>query len=196
MLNKKYLKNHINLMTKTSLLLIIFPFMMMTTILFIITLNILHPIYLIILLIWYSLLTCFLMSIWSTNFMYSIILFMIMISGLLIIFLYFSSLISNEQNKIMPWNPFLLISFMLNFIIMFILFFIFSHYLFLNSNSYSLISSPMFISLSSPLFSNIIKIFNYPNNILTLISMFYLLIALFTIIKICSLKSSSLRKIN
>lgn len=179
-------------MIKTSLISIII-FIIIITILTAI-LNILHPIYLIILLIFYSLITCFLMSMWRSNFIYSIIIFLIIISGILIIFLYFSSLISNEQNKI-SWRPYLLSNLILNFIL---LIFIYSKkysYIY-PSLSTSLNISPLHNSNLTPQFLNIIKIFIYPNNYITLISIFYLLTSLFIIIKICSLKSSSLRKIN
>nr|YP_010334247.1 NADH dehydrogenase subunit 6 [Crematogaster matsumurai]UNH90056.1 NADH dehydrogenase subunit 6 [Crematogaster matsumurai] len=179
-------------MMKTSLISIMM-FMVMMMILTAI-LNILHPIYLIILLMFYSLMTCFLMSMWSSNFMYSIMIFLIMISGILIIFLYFSSLISNEQNKI-SWSPYLLSNLLLNFI--FLIFIYSKKYTYMYpSMSTSLNLSPLYTSNLTPQFLNIMKIFIYPNNYMTLISMFYLLTSLFIIIKICSLKSSSLRKIN
>ena len=179
-------------MTKISLL-TLFTFTLIMTLIFIIILNNLHPIFLVIFLISYTLIICFLMSMWRTNYLYSIILFLIIIRGLLIIFLYFSRLISNEQNKI-HWRPILLINLIINFIALILL----------RLNNWPqltlphpLNSSPPLINLNStPPFTNVTKIFLYPNNSITLISIFYLLIALFTIIKICSLKSSSLRKIN
>lgn len=178
-------------MTKISFISII-TFIIIITILSII-LYIIHPIYLIILLILYSIITCFLISLWRSNFIYSIILFLIIIRGILIIFLYFSSLISNEQNKI-TWRSFLLINLILNFILLIFLYS--NHYFYIYPYYPSLNLIPLNYSNLIPQFSNIIKIFIYPNNYITFISIFYLLIALFTIIKICSLKSSSLRKIN
>jgi len=185
-------------MTKLSIFLPSIFTTLIITFIFIIILNSLHPIHLVILLMIYTLLICFYISLWRLNYIYSILLFLIIIRGLLIIFLYFSRLISNEQNKI-SWNKisFIFINLILNFIIFFIIYINnsqFKKYPILNNVSSS--TTPLKNLHSEPPFINITKIFIYPNNYITLISIFYLLIALFTIIKICSLKSSSLRKIN
>jgi len=159
-------------------------------IIFIFTIKILHPIIIIILLVLYNIITCIIIAKWAQNFIYSIILFLIIIRGLLIIFLYFSRLISNEQNNF-NFKPLIIINFILNLI------YISFYYLF-NFNKY-----PTFIFienihinyLNSNIFQNIIHIYSYPFNNLTLICIFYLLITLLIIIKICSIKSSSLRKL-
>lgn len=85
-------------------------------ILYILITNYIHPIYLLILLIIYRGIICFIISAWSYNFIYSIILFLIIISGILIIFLYFSRLISNDQTKFSLNIP-LIFRFLLNIII-------------------------------------------------------------------------------
>nr|YP_004021073.1 NADH dehydrogenase subunit 6 [Solenopsis geminata]ADP01780.1 NADH dehydrogenase subunit 6 [Solenopsis geminata] len=159
-------------------------------ILFFINMKSIHPISLITSLIMYALMICLIMSIQSYNFMFSIMFFMMMISGLLIIFLYFASLISNEQNKFIFSLP-LTINKFLN--MMLLLLFLLN--LFKYNFYYTFETNNLFI-INSPLFQNIFNIFNYPFNNLTLLSMIYLLITLFSIIKICSTKSSSLRKLN
>lgn len=117
------------------------------------------------------------------------------IRGLLIIFLYFSRLISNEQFKIKT-NLFI---------------FIFITYLI---NITFLIYQPIITSLSNIIiykykfhenfsiyqsnkfnFNNILNLYEYPINNLTILSIFYLLFSLFIIIKICSSKFLSIRKI-
>lgn len=159
-------------------------------ILFFINIKSSHPIFLIIILIIYSLIICLLLSIQSFNFIFSIIFFLIIIRGLLIIFLYFTRLISNEQNKF-NFPPFIIFNLIINLFILSTFFFYYFKYLFYYSfeiNNY--------IHINSPLFKNIFNIFNYPFNNITILCIIYLLITLFSIIKICSIKSSSLRKLN
>nr|QBG38695.1 NADH dehydrogenase subunit 6 [Acropyga silvestrii] len=164
-------------------------------ILFMITLNLnLNPIMILINLIIYNLVICMKISLWKSNYMYSIILFLVMISGLLIIFLYFSSLISNEQTNF-KLNKLLLIN--MNFNIMF--FFILNYY---NDNFQQILKKFNFLEINSHMkfnetnYQNMFNLYEYPLNNMTILTMFYLLISLFTIIKICSIKSMTLRKIS
>lgn len=154
--------------------------------------NNLHPITLIIFLLFYTSITCLIISIWKDNFIFSIIIFLIIIRGLLIIFLYFSSLISNEQFKF-SINLFSIVIIILNIIIL-----LYLSPLFLSNLSSSLqpIETKPLSNINQSLFNNIIKIYLYPYNNLTIICILFLLISLFLIIKICSIKSSSLRKIS
>nr|YP_010872924.1 NADH dehydrogenase subunit 6 [Pheidole fervida]WGV34118.1 NADH dehydrogenase subunit 6 [Pheidole fervida] len=159
-------------------------------IIFMMTINYLHPIFMLLLIMLYSSIICLIMSIWSHNFMYSIMLFLIMISGMLIMFLYFSSLISNDQTKFIINFP-LMLSFFFNIIILLFMTKYFIIYPMYNFNE-------MYMStiLNDNLFNNIIHIFSYPYSNITMICILYLLLTLFTIIKICSTKSSTLRKLN
>lgn len=153
-----------------------------------------HPIIIIIILLIYSSLICLNISLWKSNFILSIFLFLIIISGLLIIFLYFSRLISNEQFKI-KFNLIIFILFLLNIILLFYL---------LNSPQssnlfiykYKFHENSTILYINKPTFNNILNLYEFPLSNLTILSIFYLLFSLFIIIKICSSKSLSLRKIN
>lgn len=164
--------------------------------LFILIINIIliHPIIIIIFILIYRSIICINISLWKSNYLYAIILFLIIIRGLLIIFLYFSSLISNEQTNF-KLNKFIILSFIINFII----------FLYLNFKLnlfYSLIKKYNFsehnylIKINEINFQNILYLYEYPLNNITIRSIFYLLISIFSIIKICSIKSISIRKIN
>lgn len=150
-----------------------------------------HPVILIILIIIYTILISLLISTWSYNFIYSIILFLIIIRGLLIIFLYFSRLISNEQNKI-SIKPIIFINLIINILIIIIILLKINFIIFIPYNS---IENNSISNLNSNLYENILKIYFYPYTNLLIICLFYLLISLFSIIKISSIKSSPLRKI-
>lgn len=174
--------NKLNYILSTICLLIILIFLIIK----------IHPIFLTIRLIIYTRLICLIISIWSFNFIYSIITFLIIIRGLLIIFIYFSRLIANEKRKI-TINIFILISLLLNY------FFIMIRIFLNNFKSYSLYLSwelsNTFNILKYPIFNNILIIYNYPYTNITLICIIFLLLSLFIIIKISSIKFGSLRKI-
>lgn len=152
-----------------------------------------HPIFIALILIIYRTLICLNISKWRKNFIYSIILFIIIISGLLIIFLYFSSLISNEQ-IILFLNINLIYLFFIN-LILFLILYINKNFLI---NLYFSISKEInqFININNKPFNNIINLYNYPFNNLTILCIIFLLISLFSIIKLCSTKSSPIRKIS
>nr|YP_009566980.1 NADH dehydrogenase subunit 6 [Cryptopone sauteri]QBB73603.1 NADH dehydrogenase subunit 6 [Cryptopone sauteri] len=154
-----------------------------------------HPINLMIFMIIFNLLIYFNLSIWKLNFIYSIMLFLIMISGLLMIFMYFSSLISNEQMKTI-FNLKFISLILINQLMMFL--FLFNKNLFFFIQFYqSNFDSNNIINLNLNKFINIILIYSYPFNNFTLMNMFFILIAFLTIIKINSSSYSfSLRKIN
>lgn len=158
-------------------------------IIYILITNYIHPIFLLILIIIYRGIICFIISSWSYNFIYSIILFLIMIRGILIIFLYFSRLISNDQTKFIINIP-LILRFFFNIIIFFYIIKYFNYPIY-NFNEILVTSL-----LNNCTFKNITHLFSYPYRNITIISILYLLLTLFTIIKICSIKTSTLRKLN
>jgi hypothetical protein len=157
--------------------------------LYLLSVNYFHPIILIILIIIYRLIVCLLLSINTYNYMYSIIFFLIIISGLLIIFLYFASLISNEENKIKV-NIFIFVMVTINLLVIIYLNNI------CNYRGYNTMEIGRIIDINISLFNNIYKIYNYPYNNFTFLCILYLLITLFVVIKICSIQSKSLRKLN
>lgn len=147
-----------------------------------------HPITIISLILIYSILICIIINLWSYNYIYSLIIFLIIISGILILFLYFARLISNEQHKIYLY-PTILLRSILTLIIIYK-----SNLLYQSSQqSHDYISS---INLEKIFLQFLFKLYNYPYNYITFICILFILISLFLIIKIRSLKSSSLRKIN
>lgn len=152
-----------------------------------------HPIIIIIILLIYRSLICLNICLWKSNYIISIFLFLIIIRGLLIIFLYFSRLISNEQLKIKV-NFYLIILFLINIT--------FSYYLIkfnplnLFIYKYKFHENYPILHINKINFNNILNLYEYPINNLTILSIFYLLFSLFCIIKICSFKYISLRKIN
>lgn len=163
-------------------------------IIFIIINKIFHPIIIIILIIIFNLFRCLNISIWKLNFIYSIIIFLIIIRGLLIIFIYFSRLISNEQIKI-NFNFKSLWLLILNILIPLNIILTYNQFIFNQFNFIMFDSNPI-KSIFINKFINIINIYFYPLNNLTILTILFLLISFFTIIKInSSTHSFSIRKI-
>lgn len=174
-------------MTKLNLINIIYIIILIIIIILISNYH-LHPIIIISLILIYSSLICIIITLWSFNYIYSIITFLIIIRGVLILFLYFTRLISNEQHKIFFYKTISLI-----FIITSVL--IYKSNPLFQSSQWSFNTIPL-INLKNCPFQFLFKLYNYPNNYITFICILFLLISLLLIIKISSIKSSSLRKIN
>jgi len=178
-------------MTKLSLYTIIIYLIIIIILRIIINATTIHPIFILIITTIYRALICLNLSNWNTNFIYSFILFLIIIRGLLIIFLYFSRLISNEQLTI-KWNIYIPI--LLTTIIP-ILINSFKNNTYINYIIYKSRENQCIIHINQKLFSNIINLYNYPYNYITIISILYLLIRLITIIKLTNINLKPIRKI-
>nr|YP_010845357.1 NADH dehydrogenase subunit 6 [Tetrastichus howardi]QXM14791.1 NADH dehydrogenase subunit 6 [Tetrastichus howardi] len=123
----------------------------------------------------------------------SYLMFLIMIGGLMIIFLYFTSFIGNMKMSL-KWNY--IIMYPMKIILMFMFMFLIFIYIKFNYPWY-------FISMDISNYMNFYQIkFNtmymymYNKNYSLLICMIYLLIMLMFIVKICINKKISLRKLN
>ena len=108
-------------MTKFSNIFLLTIFSLLFFITLIILINLFNISSIIILLIIYSLLIFINLSIWSENYIYSIISFLTLIRGLLIIFLYFTRLISNIKNNFYI-KPILITTFLINTLFLYKLF--------------------------------------------------------------------------
>nr|DAC76919.1 TPA_asm: NADH dehydrogenase subunit 6 [Pseudomyrmex concolor] len=176
--------NKLNFLMLTSLLL-------MSLLIMLIMFNKIHPIYLIINIVLYSILLSTKLSLMKKTYMYSIMLFLIMISGVLIIFLYFASLISNEKMINLKWMK-LMYSVMVSLVI--------TLYTWSLYYSFYPISECMEIKsinqIQQSMFNNLKLIYTYPFNSVSILCMMFLLISMLSIIKIISWKSAPLRKIN
>nr|ALO71100.1 NADH deshydrogenase subunit 6 [Pselaphinae sp. 9 EF-2015] len=119
------------------------------------------------------------------NFWFSYILFLIMIGGMLVLFIYMTSIASNEKfmfsNKLML---FFLMMIMMS-LIMFIL--IDNKFFYLLNFSSNLMNNYQF-SL------NLSKFFNFPSNIILFLMIIYLFITLIAVVKITNIKIGPLRQ--
>nr|YP_010148418.1 NADH dehydrogenase subunit 6 [Analcellicampa danfengensis]QQV69257.1 NADH dehydrogenase subunit 6 [Analcellicampa danfengensis] len=125
----------------------------------------------------------------SFNFWYTYIMFLIMIGGMLILFIYVSSLSSNQKFNFNKNNLLLKILIMMMFIFMM-----------KNSNFYSTLNSDSMsiINLSFEqnyeLKMSMNKLYNFPTNKIMLLIMNYLLLTLFIVVEITNINMGPLRK--
>jgi len=151
-----------------------------------------HPVFIIIFILIYNITLCINIITTKINPLYPIIFFIIIIRGLLIIFLYFSRLVSNEKN--------------LNLLYKSIIITIFINIIYLASSIYrnnlltSFIHSDTNISIINLEYNTHItstSLIYFPPFInITIICIIFLLICLILVIKTCVPKIKTLRKIN
>nr|YP_006576040.1 NADH dehydrogenase subunit 6 [Necrophila americana]ACZ58567.1 NADH dehydrogenase subunit 6 [Necrophila americana] len=120
----------------------------------------------------------------SLNFWFSYILFLIMIGGMLVLFIYMTSVASNEKFKYSN-----LITIMNIFIIILSLPFYFMDSMLIYINNMqveTLINEEIYISLS--------KFFNFPSSVILLMMIIYLFITLIAVVKITNISYGPLRQ--
>nr|ANH79476.1 NADH dehydrogenase subunit 6 [Eurytoma sp. TJS-2016] len=154
--------------------------------------NKMHPLIMISILLMILISSSLNLSIYMNNHWFSYIMFLIIVGGMMVIFLYFISFINNMKTSI-KWK------FLKNLpqkLLMTLLSIMYLYHSF-NLNTWSLkfneISS---IYKMSNYNDNLTMMYLYPKNFSTMMSMIYLLISLTIIVKICLNKKIMLRKFN
>nr|YP_009995516.1 NADH dehydrogenase subunit 6 [Ochthebius viridis]QNP09971.1 NADH dehydrogenase subunit 6 [Ochthebius viridis] len=118
------------------------------------------------------------------NYWFSYILFLIMIGGMLVLFIYMTSVASNEKFKIN--NKIIIMTMIMMFITMFMMFF-YDKYLIMNNNFNNfIIDNNNYFMLS--------KFYNNPSNYIMFLMIIYLFITLIAVVKITNFKLGPLRQ--
>nr|AFV08620.1 NADH dehydrogenase subunit 6 [Pollenia rudis]QLY89765.1 NADH dehydrogenase subunit 6 [Pollenia angustigena] len=156
----------------------------------IIFMNMKHPLAMGLILLIQTTLICLTSGLMTKSFWFSYILFLTFMGGMLVLFIYVTSLASNEMFTFSM--KLLIISLMIFFIMIISLLFIdkniFMNYQ--NSEIKSIFNENSYI-LENSLSLN--KLYNYPTNMLTILLMNYLLITLIAVVKITKLFKGPLR---
>jgi NADH-ubiquinone oxidoreductase chain 6 len=129
----------------------------------------------------------------NKSFWFSYILFLIFLGGILVLFIYVTSLASNE---IFSLSIKLTISRMLIFLITILIYFLIDHNLLINwfiNNEINSITNLYSYFTENSLSLN--KLYNFPTNFITIILINYLLITLIAVVKITKLSKGPLRLI-
>nr|QED58045.1 NADH dehydrogenase subunit 6 [Anthonomus pomorum] len=146
-----------------------------------------HPLSLGCVLLIQTILVCLFSSVFYFNYWFSYIIFLSMIGGMLVMFIYMTSLASNEK--------FLMPKFMLIFSVFMMM--IVGLNMIFTDNFYSFLISSSLSNTSQMInFSNLTlnKYFNYPHMQMMIFLMFYLLITLIAVVKIIDKNLGTLRQ--
>nr|AML25867.1 NADH dehydrogenase subunit 6 [Staphylinidae sp. BMNH 1274173] len=119
----------------------------------------------------------------NINFWYSYILFLIMIGGLLILFIYMTSIASNEMFSYNLKTMLMISGMFMSLLLLFNLDHFFMNYSFNNE-----------ISMKMNLIFNLSKFFNYPSMYLIMFIIIYLFITLVAVVKITKIEYGPLRQ--
>ncbi|NP_987117.1 NADH dehydrogenase subunit 6 (mitochondrion) [Drosophila mauritiana] len=157
----------------------------------IIFLNMIHPLALGLTLLIQTIFVCMLTGLMTKSFWYSYILFLIFLGGMLVLFIYVTSLASNEM-----FNLSIKLTLFSSFILLFML--ILSFITDKTSSSLFLMNSDMqsIINMNSYFMENSLslnKLYNFPTNFITILLMNYLLITLIVVVKITKLFKGPIR---
>nr|YP_010691261.1 NADH dehydrogenase subunit 6 [Drosophila willistoni]YP_010691287.1 NADH dehydrogenase subunit 6 [Drosophila insularis]QXG19599.1 NADH dehydrogenase subunit 6 [Drosophila willistoni]WBU93807.1 NADH dehydrogenase subunit 6 [Drosophila willistoni]WBU93872.1 NADH dehydrogenase subunit 6 [Drosophila willistoni]WBU93911.1 NADH dehydrogenase subunit 6 [Drosophila insularis]DAA06231.1 TPA_exp: NADH dehydrogenase subunit 6 [Drosophila willistoni] len=171
--------------------LFLYSLILTTSIIFI---NMIHPLAMGLTLLIQTVLICLIAGLMTKSFWYSYILFLIFLGGMLVLFIYVTSLASNEMFNLSI--KLTLFSFFLMFIFTVISFFIDKtsiSFFFMNNEMESIFNLNSYF-LENSLSLN--KLYNFPTNFITILLMNYLLITLIVVVKITKLFKGPLRMMN
>nr|YP_010132039.1 NADH dehydrogenase subunit 6 [Periscepsia handlirschi]QQD89773.1 NADH dehydrogenase subunit 6 [Periscepsia handlirschi] len=149
-----------------------------------------HPMTMGLTLLIQTLLICLYSGLITKSFWFSYILFLIFIGGMLVLFIYMTSLASNEM---FSFSLKLMIYCLIMFSILTFILFMIDKNMWMHFKNLELKS---IYNLNSYLTENSLtlnKLYNYPNNFLTILLMNYLLITLIAVVKITKLFKGPLR---
>nr|AZL93357.1 NADH dehydrogenase subunit 6 [Pamphilius sp. ZJUH_2016023] len=152
-----------------------------------------HPLSMSILLLIYTLLICLYIGMMSKTFWFSYILFLIMLGGMMVLFMYMTNMFSNEFFNINFKNLYfyIILMLMIYILMMNLIDYLISN-LNLNNKEMEMIYNNNFImNYENNLLFN--KIYNYPTNLVTLLLIIYLFITLIVVVKIVNLNIGPLR---
>nr|YP_010526601.1 NADH dehydrogenase subunit 6 [Megaxyela euchroma]UXP85893.1 NADH dehydrogenase subunit 6 [Megaxyela euchroma] len=154
-----------------------------------------HPLAMGLMLLIQTLMVCMITGLISPTFWFSYILFLIMLGGMLVLFIYMTSLASNEMfNMSTKLIIMMIMFFMLMTLIMYFNDLFYSSFSMFNKEMINLISSETINNLESNLMVN--KIYNKPSMLITLMLINYLFLTLIIVVKITNINMGPLRSKN
>nr|WJW73785.1 NADH dehydrogenase subunit 6 [Platypeza sp.] len=152
-----------------------------------------HPLAMGLMLLIQTVLICLVSGLLSKSFWFSYILFLVFMGGMLVLFIYVTSLSSNEMFSLsMKMSLWLLILFT-SLCLIFYAFEINLYSKIINNDMIEMTNMSSYLSDNS---LNLVKLYNYPTNLITILLINYLLITLIVIVKITNLFYGPLRRMN
>nr|ARH54010.1 NADH dehydrogenase subunit 6 [Stomis pumicatus] len=152
-----------------------------------------HPLSMGFILLIQTLLISLMSGLFSYSYWFSYILFLVMVGGMLILFIYMTSLASNEMfNFSIKMLTFIILMMLLMMMTLLMLDYMMINPLFKNSNMLEMINNMMMMKNENLLSLNMI--YNKPNNIITLMLINYLFLTLIAVVKITDINHGPLRQ--
>nr|ADW41283.1 NADH dehydrogenase subunit 6 [Drosophila lacicola] len=171
--------------------LILYSMIFLTSIIF---MNMIHPLAMGLTLLIQTILISLTTGLMTKTFWFSYILFLIFLGGMLVLFIYVTSLASNEMFNLSIKLTLISIMLFLMFLILALIMDKNSTSFFLLNNEMEMISSNYSYLMENSLSLN--KLYNFPTNLITILLMNYLLITLIVIVKITKMFKGPLRIMN
>nr|QVL28823.1 NADH dehydrogenase subunit 6 [Mallota bellus] len=153
-----------------------------------------HPLSMGLMLLMQTIMVCCITGLMTKTFWFSYILFLIFIGGMLVLFIYMTSLASNEMFAMSM--KMMVISIISMILLMITIFFMDKTMLTFNSINNEMNSITNLNSYISENSLNLIKLYNYPSNMITILLINYLLITMIASIKITKLFYGPIRSMN
>nr|YP_010472520.1 NADH dehydrogenase subunit 6 [Harpalus anxius]UVG42144.1 NADH dehydrogenase subunit 6 [Harpalus anxius] len=152
-----------------------------------------HPLSMGLILLIQTLLISLMSSLFSYSYWFSYILFMVMIGGMLVLFIYMTSLASNEMfNFSIKMSTFIIMWLSLMMISYLFIDYMMLTSLFKNSNMLEFMNNMLMMKNENLLTLNMI--YNKPNNMITLMLVNYLFLTLIAVVKITDINYGPLRQ--
>nr|QUE26650.1 NADH dehydrogenase subunit 6 [Ilythea japonica] len=168
--------------------LIIMSIMLSISIMF---MNMIHPLAMGLTLLIQTLLICLITGLMNQSFWFSYILFLIFLGGMLVLFIYVTSLASNEMFSL---SMKMTLMFFIMIFMTFIMYMLIDMNFFMNwMNNNDMKNNIEINNYLSENSMNLNKLYNFPTNIMTIMLMNYLLITLIAVVKITKLSKGPLR---
>nr|YP_009446011.1 NADH dehydrogenase subunit 6 [Episyrphus balteatus]ANW37021.1 NADH dehydrogenase subunit 6 [Episyrphus balteatus]UPX88756.1 NADH dehydrogenase subunit 6 [Episyrphus balteatus]UXF58135.1 NADH dehydrogenase subunit 6 [Episyrphus balteatus] len=153
-----------------------------------------HPLSMGMMLLIQTVMICCISGLMAKSFWFSYILFLIFVGGMLVLFIYVTSLASNEMFTLsMKMITLLFINL---FILMIMMIFMDKMIIMFNSLNNEMTSISMLNNYIMENTLNLNKLYNYPTNMITILLINYLLITLIATVKITKLFYGPLRSMN
>nr|QVL29353.1 NADH dehydrogenase subunit 6 [Ceratitis querita] len=153
-----------------------------------------HPLAMGLMLLIQTIQICLLTGLMAKSFWFSYILFLIFLGGMLVLFIYVTSLASNEMFSLsMKLSTISFMIFSIMFVINFLLDKTSISFFIHNNEMQPIYYFNMFLQENN---LSLQKLYNYPTNMMTILLMNYLLITLIAVVKITKLFHGPLRPMN
>nr|AVN67752.1 NADH dehydrogenase subunit 6 [Eurycotis sp. B074] len=147
-----------------------------------------HPLAMGLMLLTQTIIICLISGLLSQSFWFSYVLFLIFLGGMLILFIYVTSLASNEMF-------YLSMKMLLLMLLVFSTTLLMNKSIFMSNNMEMLLYNNIYLT-ENELMNSLMKLYNQPTNMITIMMASYLFLTLIAVVKITNISKGPLRQMN